>query len=86
MTVRFNADKTMMIVNRHNSYTGEKWTEVLNLKEIVSIQECRCGKSVYQDNPGKRRGYLVYLKGGNNTDGFWINEEEYAEIITALGF
>lgn len=81
----FNADKTMVMVNRCNRKTGETWSEILNLKEIVSIQENRYGKSVYQDNPGKRRGYLVYLKGGN-VDGFWIDDREYNEIIKALGF
>ena len=83
--IAFNAEKTMVMLGRCNRDTKEEWSEILNLNEIASIQENRCGKSVYQDNPGKRRGYLVYLKGGN-ADGFWINDDEYIFIVKALGF
>ena len=78
--MKISKDKKFAMFNRFNGSTDEKWIEILNLTEISSIKEYRYGKGVYNNNPGRRQGYLVFT---NNCDaeGFWINDYEFNQLI-----
>jgi len=79
--MKISKDKKFAMFNRSNGNTGEKWTEILNLTKISSIQERRYGKGVYNNDPGRRNGYLVFTDGGGEEGGFWINDYEFDQLI-----
>ena len=78
--MKISADKKFAMFERCNANRTEKWVEILNLTKISSIQERRFGKDVYNNNPGKRHGYLVYVEGGD-ANGFWINDSELQVLL-----
>ena len=75
--MKISADKKFAMFERINNQTNEKWIEILNLTKISSIQERRC---VYNNQPGKRYGYLVFVDGGDK-NGFWINDSELQVLL-----
>lgn len=78
--MKISADKKFAMFDRCNANSKENWVEILNLTKISSIQERRFGKGVYNNQPGKRYGYLVYVEGGN-ANGFWINDSELQVLL-----
>ena len=70
-------------VARYND-EGERWTEVINLKHISSIEEHRIGQSYWNNRPGHRHGYEVFMS--NKKAYIWINDSEFAEISKLLKF
>ena len=83
--MKISDDKKLVMVSRSHGDTGETWTEVIRLDAIKAIVEHRTGRQTYGTNPGRRRGYDVMLDGGQ-WGSFWINDTEYKEICTLLGF
>ena len=81
---KISSNHQFVRVFRKNSKTNEQWSEVINLNSIKAIKECRVGKEVYGNKPGKRYGYEVILDGGQ-WGSFWINDEEFEIICEMLG-
>ena len=76
--------KNLVILSRIHRGTKEKWTEFFNVNEIVCAKEHRVSQGVYNNDPGKRVGYDIYLKGGHT---IWVSDVEYEEICNKiLGF
>ena len=78
--MKVTTDKKFAIFDRNNGKTGERWTEVLNLTKISTIKEYRYGKGVYNNAPGRRQGYLVFVDGGD-VEGLWINDYEFDQLM-----
>jgi len=78
--MKISTDKKFAIFDRYNKKTGEKWTEILNLTKISAVKEERYGKGIYNNAPGKRYGYLVFVEGGN-AGGFWIDDNEFTQLM-----
>ena len=83
--MKVSKDGKFIQVRRMNADSRETWNEVIRLDSIKAIHEHRTGKQTYGGNPGRRRGYDIFLDGGQ-WGSFWINDSEYAEILKLLGF
>ena len=73
--MKISADKKFAMFDRCNANSKENWVEILNLTKISAVKEYRYGKGVYNNAPGRRQGYLVFVEGGDE-NGFWINDKE----------
>ena len=68
-------------LGRYNDQ-NERWSEIINLKYVTSIEENRIGESQWSGHRGYRRGYNVYVS--NKRGPIWINDSEYERISSIL--